>query len=241
MSVLTVDGVTKRYGGVHALTGVDVNLPMDGRVGLIGPNGSGKTTLLAVLTGLTRATSGTIRCGDTDITTASIRRRVDLGLGRTFQHSNVFPGATVEENLRFAVDSRPRRTRADVDPTGLAEVVGISHLLASPASGLSWGECRLLGLALALALEPRTIFVDEPFAGLSPVAADQVIEVLRAIHAGGTGLCVIDHDMDYLSAVCDHVVVLVDGAVLTEGATADVLASDLVQDAYLGKRSARAS
>lgn len=238
MPVLTVAGVTKRYGGVHALTGVDLALPMDGTVGLIGPNGSGKTTLLAVLTGLARPTGGTVHCDGVDITHASVRRRVDLGLGRTFQHSSVFPGATVEENLRFAVDSRPRAQRARLDPAGLADVVGIPHLLGSPAAGLSWGECRLLGLALALALEPRTIFVDEPFAGLSPVAADHVVEVLRAIHAEGAGLCVIDHDMDYLSALCDHVVVLVDGAVLTEGPTAEILASSSVQDAYLGRRSA---
>lgn len=231
---LVAHRVTRRYGGVVAVD--DVSLVLDPRraVGLIGPNGSGKSTLLSVLSGQLRASSGTVGWDGQDVSDMWLPRRVGLGLVRTFQNNLLYESLTALQNIALALSVSPRSS-GFTSAEELAEYVGLGHVLDSRAADLSWGEGRLLGLAMGLALAPQYLLIDEPFAGLSPSASEHVADLVRRIAASGVGICVVDHEMDYLQLVVDRMVALVNGSVVADGATADVLADPIVRESYLGR------
>jgi len=232
--ILEATGLTKRFGGVLAVDAVDFRVLPNEVVGIIGPNGSGKTTLFNLLSGFLRPASGTIRWEGRDVTKAAPHNRARAGLVRTFQESMVFPGLTVRENLAMAIRAAELAGRQGQAADDLAEYVRITHVLDSIAQDLSWGQTRLLGIALALAMNPSVLLLDEPFAGLSPVAAEDVSAIIRRLRVDGFSLCVIDHEMSFLLPICDRLVVLVNGATLADGDPQEIIDRHEVRAAYLG-------
>ncbi len=235
--LLAVSGITKNYGGVQALRGVDLTLGDDELLGVLGPNGSGKSTLFGIMTGFIAPTAGAVLWKGADITGMPAHERARAGLVRTFQERTVFAGLTVAENLRSGLVGARRDASGDA-VTALAEYVGLAHRLPIDGAQLSWGEARLLGIALAIAQSPRALLLDEPFAGLSPVAAQNILDVLRRVRNDGCTVMVIDHEMAYLLPICDRIVVLDNGAKIFDGDPELLARDEGVVSAYLGERHA---
>ncbi|MCU1360060.1 MAG: transporter related protein [Ilumatobacteraceae bacterium] len=233
--LLEATGLRRHFGGVAAVDGVDFRVHAREVVGIIGPNGSGKTTLFNLLSGFIRPDSGTIRWLGRDISREPAHRRAKHGLVRTFQDSMVFPGLTVLENVDVAIRASVQRDAASsIEADELLAYVGIAHVVDLLANDLSWGQSRLLGIAMTLALRPRVLLLDEPFAGLSPVAAEEISSIVNRLRADGYSLCVIDHEMSFLLPICDRLVVLVAGSTLADGPPSEIIARHEVRAAYLG-------
>jgi branched-chain amino acid transport system ATP-binding protein len=244
---LQLDGVRKSFGALHVARDVSLSLARGARQALIGPNGAGKTTLVHLITGLLRPSAGTIRVGGTDATGLPAERRVGLGLARTFQINSLFPSLTVAENVglalaaRAGVEIRPwgsmRRQTAVMDQTAaLLGNLGLLDLAGRTIAGLAYGQRRLVEIALALALEPKVLLLDEPAAGIGTSERGLLLDVLLRLPRD-LAVLVIEHDMSLVFRIADRISVLVDGAILTEGSVAEVRADPRVRDVYLGSRS----
>jgi branched-chain amino acid transport system ATP-binding protein len=235
---LRASSISRSYDGVKALGGVTLELRRGEVLGLIGPNGAGKSTLVNVLTGFDRPDEGTIELGAREITRWSPHRRGRHGLARTFQHSHSFGSLSVRENVEVAalgVGAGPRRAaqRADV----LLASLGLADYADAPASSLAHGDERRLGVARALATEPRFVLLDEPAAGLPEAEVPEFAAVVRSLRdEHGAGVLLIDHNMALIMEICDRIHVLDQGTTLAEGAPAEIRANLDVAAAYLGER-----
>jgi branched-chain amino acid transport system ATP-binding protein len=206
-------------------------------VGLIGPNGAGKTTLVNLLTGFDFPTTGRVELGDRDITAWNPHRRGRIGLARTFQHSRSFGGLSVRENVEVAAlgsGARAREARRRAD--GLLEVLGLAGQAGRPAATLAHGDERKLGVARALATQPRFLLLDEPAAGLPEAEVPEFAAVIRSVRGEHeAGVLLIDHNMALVMEVCDRIQVLDQGRSLAEGTPAEIRANLDVTAAYLGE------
>jgi branched-chain amino acid transport system ATP-binding protein len=206
-------------------------------VGLIGPNGAGKSTLVNVLSGFDAPTSGTVELDGEDVTRWPAHRRGRAGLARTFQHSRSFRNLTVRENVEIAAigtGTGPREARRRADE--LLELLGLDGRADAAASSLPHGDERRLGVARALATEPRYVLMDEPAAGLTEAEVPAFAAVVRAVRDDHeAGVLLIDHNMALIMDVCDRIQVLDQGRVLAEGTPADIRANLDVAAAYLGE------
>ena len=206
-------------------------------VGLIGPNGAGKTTLVNVLTGFDFPTSGTVELEGHDVTAWSPHRRGRVGLARTFQHSRSFGGLSVRENVEVAAlgsGAGPREAHRRAD--SLLELLGLRDRESQPAGSLAHGEERKLGVARALAIQPRFLLLDEPAAGLPEAEVPEFTEVVRSVRdEHEAGVLLIDHNMALVMDVCDRIQVLDQGRTLAEGTPAEIRGNLDVAAAYLGE------
>jgi branched-chain amino acid transport system ATP-binding protein len=226
---------------VHALKGVNLDLRRREVVGLIGPNGAGKTTLVNVVTGFDLPTSGTVELEGEDVTAWSPHRRGRAGLARTFQHSRSFRGLSVRENVEVAALGTGARTReARRRATELLGLLGLADRANSPAAALAHGDERRLGVARALATEPRYVLMDEPAAGLPEAEVPEFADVVRAMRdEHGAGVLLIDHNMALIMDVCDRIHVLDQGETLAQGTPAEIRKNLDVAAAYLGESAVR--
>jgi branched-chain amino acid transport system ATP-binding protein len=233
---LRAGGVSRSFEGVRALADVVLELGRKEVVGLIGPNGAGKTTLVNVLTGFDFPSEGSVELEGRDVTGWSPQRRGRAGLARTFQHGHAFKGLTVRENVEVAAlgtgaSGREARRRA----TSLLDALGLRGREGDSASALPHGDERKLGVARALATEPRFVLMDEPAAGLTETEVPDLAAVVRSVRDHhGAGVLLIDHNVTLILDVCDRIHVLDQGRTLAEGTPDEIRKNIDVANAYLG-------
>jgi len=243
-AAIEVSDLAKSFGGLRAVDGVSLTVAPGERRVLIGPNGAGKTTLFHCITGTIPATSGRIMLFGADVTRLDEARRTALGMGRTFQISNVFTDLSVVENIVLAIlgkDSRKWVVHRSIDDypelrdqaLAALETVGLLPRAADEVRLLSYGERRQLELALALKTSPRVLFLDEPCAGLSPSERQHLSRMIAELPRDIT-LLMIEHDMDVALALADQVTVLHRGRVILEGSPDAVQADPEVREVYFG-------
>jgi branched-chain amino acid transport system ATP-binding protein len=229
--------VSRSFAGVQALRDVTLELRRGEIVGLIGPNGAGKSTLVNVLSGFDRPSSGTVELEGRDITRWKPSRRGRAGLARTFQHSHAFRALSVRENVEVAALGAGTHARAARTWAGqLLDSLGLLSHADAPADGLSQGDERRLGVARALATNPRFVLLDEPAAGLPEAEISSFADAVRAVRDNReAGVLLIDHNMALIMEICDRIHVLDQGRTLAEGTPVDIRANLDVAAAYLGE------
>ena len=243
--MLEVERASRSFGGVAALSDVDLHVAAGEVVGLIGPNGSGKTTLLNVITGLSPAERGRVRFDGREVTNLRPDRIALLGLARTFQTPRILHRMTVLQNLAAALFAGSFRARtlstADRDRLlGLLEECGLGDRTEELASKLTLPEQRRLELVRTLVCDPKLILLDEPAGGMTPAETDGMARLIAQVAAKGRTCIVIEHKIEMISSLCDRICVLNFGRVIADGTTASVLGDEAVLEAYLGRRDAAA-
>lgn len=244
---LTTHDLTVRFGGHVAVDRVSCAFTPGELTAIVGPNGAGKTTYFNLISGQIRATSGRVELLGRDITTLAPSARTEAGLGRAFQLTNLFPRLTVLENVRLVVQARERRgfnlwTMAMGHRDLIAEAeqvlerVRLTPLAHQTVSALSHGDQRKLEVAAMIALRPRVFMFDEPTAGMSVEEAPVILDLIAGIKADPAAtVLLVEHKMDVIRSLADRIIVLHNGALVADGAPAEVMASDVVKEAYLGK------
>jgi branched-chain amino acid transport system ATP-binding protein len=241
--ILRLRGVGRRFGGVVAVSGVDLDVRRGERRAILGPNGAGKTTLFNLISGEFPPTAGTVELFGQDVTPLPARKRARMGLSRTFQTSRLFGGLSVDDNLYLAVlgvgegHLRLVKTRADealrARGRAMAEAVGLADKLDVLVAELSHGEQRQLEVGMARAADPQLMMLDEPAAGLSRAERVKLTELLLRLDPAIT-LILIEHDMDVALRVAEWVTMMHDGRVIVEGTPDQIRANELVHELYLG-------
>ena len=229
-------GLMKRYKARTVVRDVSLALHSGEVVGLLGPNGAGKTTCFYMIVGLVPADGGEIRLDGQDITHLPIHRRARLGLSYLPQEPSIFRKLSVGDNVRAVLELKGLRgddleTRLDE----LLQELHVSHLKGSPAVSLSGGERRRVEIARALATEPRFILLDEPFAGVDPIAVIDIQRIIRYLRDRGIGVLITDHNVRETLGICDRAFIISDGTVLASGQPEEIVYNEAVRKVYLGE------
>ena len=244
-ALFEVEGLSRRFGGILAVDSVSFSLAEGEILGIIGPNGSGKSTLFNCILGQLRPTSGRVRFAGRDITGMRPSALARLGIGRTFQLLQIFPGLEVRANL-LAAGQEHRGSMAGrlfgPPDAGLAEEVErmlaffrLAHLARQPAGSLSYGQQKLLDIAMAFMAGPRLVFLDEPAGGVNPGMLAELGERLRLLNRErGASFVLIEHNMEFVMGLCSRVLVMAEGRIIAQGAPEAVRADPEVIEAYLG-------
>jgi branched-chain amino acid transport system ATP-binding protein len=242
--ILRLRGVGRRFGGVHAVRDVDLDVAHGERRAILGPNGAGKTTLFNLVAGDFRPTAGSIEVLGKDVTNEPARIRPKLGLARSYQKSRLFLGLSVEDNLFLALIGREggrlRPFRSSKDDAlrerarAAAERVWLGDQLGTAVGSLSHGEQRQLEVAMASVTDPKLIMLDEPASGLSRGERERLTQLLVGLPRNVT-LILIEHDMDVALTVAESVTMMHDGRIIVEGTPAEIRANEIVHDLYLGR------
>jgi branched-chain amino acid transport system ATP-binding protein len=255
-ALLEVSNLSRRFGGLHAVRDLSFSVEQGEILGLIGPNGAGKTTVVNLVSGMLLPSAGTVRFDNEDVTRMAPHARAGRGLVRTFQSTAVYKSRSVRENAvrgaylqsypgHWAAFFNTRRARqlqreTELRVEKLMGWLGLDHLADAQADALPYGHQKTLGIVIALAAEPRMILLDEPVAGLSAEETDQVRETISRVRDRGISVIVIDHNMRFISGLCDRLVVTSQGQQIAQGSPKEVLANPHVIEAYLGKAYAAA-
>ena len=232
---LVVDNIGKSFRGRPVVKGVSLRLARGEVAGLLGPNGAGKTTCFYMITGLIPADYGAIYLDGENITAQPMYQRARMGVGYLPQETSIFRGMTVGENVMAVVELRERdKKRAQAIVTELLDELHIEHLRNAPAISLSGGERRRVEIARALASEPSFMLLDEPFAGIDPLAIADIRHVIRYLAGRGIGVLITDHNVRETLEIIDHASIISGGSVLFEGEAEDVIRDPEVRRVYLG-------
>ena len=238
--MLTVDGVKKSFKKRMVVKGVSINLKRGESVGLLGPNGAGKTTVFYMITGLIKPDEGSVHIDGYNVTRLSMYRRARLGIGYLPQEASIFRGLSVEDNIMAVLEvtepsRRERKRRLDE----LLEEFKIGRLRKSPSIALSGGERRRCEIARSLASNPSYMLLDEPFAGIDPLAINDIRTLVRHLTDRGIGVLITDHNVRETLDLIDRAYIIYDGRVLTEGTPDEVVANEDVKRVYLGDMFSR--
>jgi lipopolysaccharide export system ATP-binding protein len=239
---LVVDSLQKRYGGRTVVKDVSLTVESGEVVGLLGPNGAGKTTCFYMVVGLVPLDGGSIRLNDRSIAHLPIHRRARMGLSYLPQEASVFRKLTVEENVRAVLElqvddqHRPlKKTDVTARLDELLDDLQIAHLRTNTALSLSGGERRRVEIARALAARPRFILLDEPFAGVDPIAVLEIQRIVRFLKERGIGVLITDHNVRETLGICDHAYIINEGVVLAAGRPEEIVGNETVRRVYLGE------
>ena len=234
---LIARGVGKTYKKRPVVRNVTIQLRRGEAVGLLGPNGAGKTTTFYMIVGLVKPDTGSISLDGADITLLPMYRRARLGIGYLPQEASVFRGLNVEQNVMAALEVvEPDRDKRDLMLDELLGEFGIGHLRRTPALALSGGERRRVEIARALATQPAYILLDEPLAGIDPIAVGEIRDLISHLKDRGIGVLITDHNVRETLGIIDRAYIMHDGAMLMEGAPQEVVAHEDVRRVYLGER-----
>ena len=248
--ILSVNGLTKNFGGVRAVSDVSFQVGRGSITGLIGPNGAGKTTTFNLISGRFPASAGSVRMNDHNLTGLRPDQIAGCGIARTFQGTRIFPHLSSLENVRIAAlagakvgfwadwiglrAAREAEAQAEHRADEILHWIGLSAYATETAGALAYAHQSLLGVALALALRPKLLLLDEPFAGMNPGETVQAAEMVRRIRDDGVTVVLVEHDVPAVMRICDRIVVLDQGAKIAEGTPEEVRANERVIEAYLG-------
>jgi lipopolysaccharide export system ATP-binding protein len=239
---LSAQHLQKSYGKRQVVKDVSLTVRTGEVVGLLGPNGAGKTTSFYIIVGLVRASGGDIAIDGESIEHMPIHRRARLGLGYLPQEASIFRKLNVEDNVRAVLelqldeDGAPLKS-AEIERrlTDLLQELRVEHLRESPALALSGGERRRVEIARALATRPRFILLDEPFAGIDPIAVIEIQRIISFLKSRGIGVLITDHNVRETLGICDHAYIISDGRVLAEGTPSEIVNNAEVRRVYLGE------
>ena len=249
VDLLKTTQLTKSFGDTHAVDHVDFTVAAGEVLALIGSNGAGKTTLINLISGLIAPDSGRVDFQGSDITRASTHRKIGLGIARSFQLVNLFDQLSVQDNVTLAIFSREGRTRrlfslADADTAVRDEgaVVlkqfGLDGRAGEPAGGLSQGERKLLDVAVAYALRPKLLFLDEPTSGVSTREKAPIMDIItQVVRSGGITAVIVEHDMDVVFTYCPRIVAMHQGTILADGTPEQIRSNEHVTANMLGTRT----
>jgi branched-chain amino acid transport system ATP-binding protein len=241
VALLEVNEIIVRFGGLQALSEPSLEVEPGRISGLIGPNGAGKTTLFNVVTGLQAPVKGSVHLDGKDITTTKPHKRARLGIARTFQRLEVFGSLSARENVLVAAEMRRGWSKEKFDPGVLADEliarVGLAAVAEEPVAALPTGTARLVELARALATKPSVLLLDEPSSGLNEEETHEMGALLKQLAGDGLAVLLVEHDMPFVMATCDHIDVLDFGAIIARGTPSEIQANSVVQSAYLGAAS----
>jgi ABC-type branched-subunit amino acid transport system ATPase component len=254
MPLLEIKGLRRAFYGLEVLRGVDFAVEADGITGLIGPNGAGKTTLFNVVSGLVPPDAGSIRFDGSEIAGRAADRVSRAGLVRTFQVARGFPRLSVFQHLMLYGRDQPGETLWQAIVGGkavrereetlaerawqTARFLRLDRLIDNPVTALSGGQKKLLEIGRALMAEPKLVLLDEPTAGVNPTLQNEIGERLLELPRRGIAVLLIEHDMGFIAQLCDPVIVMAEGRVLTQGTFDEVSSDHRVREAYLGRRAA---
>lgn len=232
---LAVRAIGKSFKRRPVVRGVSLSVRRGEAVGLLGPNGAGKTTVFYIITGLIAADYGTIELNGRDVTHLPMYQRARLGIGYLPQEASIFRGLTVENNIRAVLElTEGDKARREGILNGLLDEFGISHLRHTPAVALSGGERRRVEIARALATRPTFMLLDEPFAGIDPIAIGDIRDLVRHLTDRGIGVLITDHNVRETLELIDRALIIHEGQVLMEGTPEEIVANEDVRRLYLG-------
>ena len=235
-SVLSVRNLKKRYGKRTVVQSVSREIESGEVVGLLGPNGAGKTTSFYMIVGLVTADGGEIFLDETNLSHLPIHQRARLGLGYLPQEASIFRKMTVEENILAILQiAGEKGKQAEQSLDTLLDELSIAHLRDAPALSLSGGERRRVEIARVLATRPRFILLDEPFAGVDPIAVIDIQKIIAYLRERGIGVLITDHNVRETLAICDHAYIINEGAVLAKGKPEELVQDENVRRVYLGE------
>ena len=235
--VLAVYGLQKSYKGRPVVRGVSIGVRRGEAVGLLGPNGAGKTTCFYMITGLVQPDAGRIELDGHDITQTPMYRRARLGIGYLPQEASIFRGLSVENNIRAVLEVvEPSRKERERQLDALLDEFSIAHLRKSPAIALSGGERRRCEIARSLATRPSFMLLDEPFAGIDPIAVGDIQELVRHLTRRGIGVLITDHNVRETLGLIDRAYIIAHGKVLTHGRPEEIVRNPDVRRTYLGEQ-----
>ena len=234
---LSAKGLSKKCGRRLVVNDVSLTVEQGEIVGLLGPNGAGKTTTFYMITGMIRPDSGQVLLGDKKITKLPMYRRARLGVGYLSQEPSVFRKLTVEQNLMAILEMLPLNGRERKQKmTQLLEEFSVSHLGKQKAHTLSGGERRRVEIARALVTDPKFILLDEPFAGIDPIAVNDIQEIVRSLKSRNIGILITDHNVHETMSITDRAYLLYDGSILKSGQAQDLAEDNQVRELYLGEK-----
>ncbi|MBN8453014.1 LPS export ABC transporter ATP-binding protein [Accumulibacter sp.] len=235
-STLSTIMLNKRYKARTVVHDVSFEVTSGEVVGLLGPNGAGKTTCFYMVVGLVACDGGEVRLDDVELTHLPIHKRARLGVSYLPQEASVFRKLTVSENIRAVLElQRLPAVQIEERSELLLEELHIGHLRANPATSLSGGERRRVEIARALATEPRFILLDEPFAGVDPIAVLDIQRIIRFLKDRGIGVLITDHNVRETLGICDHAYIINEGSVLAAGRPDEIIYNENVRKVYLGE------
>ncbi len=233
---LAVQGVEKSFGGRKVVKGVNLYVRRGEAVGLLGPNGAGKTTVFYMITGLIKADRGRVDLDGYNISALPMYQRARLGIGYLPQEASIFRGLTVEDNIRSVLEIvEPNRRKREAELTNLLDEFHITRLRKTPSIALSGGERRRVEIARALASRPNYMLLDEPFAGIDPIAVGDIQALVRHLTSRGIGVLITDHNVRETLGLTDRAYIIYSGQVLMEGRTEDIVNDPEVRRLYLGE------
>ncbi|MGB0619812.1 MAG: LPS export ABC transporter ATP-binding protein [Myxococcota bacterium] len=235
-AVLSATGLVKRYGEKTAVRGIDLEVRSAEVVGLLGPNGAGKTTTFNMMAGSVRPSEGQVFLGDEDITALPMYRRARMGITYLPQEASIFRKLTVADNVGAILETvEPNRARRKERLAEMLAELGLTEKASTKGADLSGGERRRVEITRALVLDPQFMMLDEPFAGVDPIAVIDIQKIIEQLKARGIGVIITDHNVRETLSICDRAYIIKDGMILRLGTPAEIAEDSEVREVYLGK------